>query len=232
MRAAPEPKAARLTGAYTLCRRGPNWLRSVAVSTRISEPSGSGWLGSRSSSRLAWTWAATRDPHMAGSQPMISSGLTCWATQEAACVRAAVTEASALPPLAGTLAAVRPSRPVPEEPAAGVLLSRAAVMAPAPNTSAASRRAASTRHRVLLSRRPSHIRSVVASTVPQDGSPAGRLAGGAAACLVAGTAPGRVAGTAAAWVAGTAAAWVAGTVAGPVAGTAPGPVTGASAGRV
>src|SRR5579859_7895630 len=191
-RAAPDPNAARLTGAYTLSRRPPNWLRSVAVSRRISEPSGSGSLGPSMSSRFAWMWAASRAAHIIGSQPMISSGLTCWATQAATCFLAAVTDASAPPPLPGTPVPLprpllaEPLAGLPAEPPAGLVLVRAIVTAPAPNTIAATTSTASTRHQGFSSRRCSHSRNVVASTVPQDGSAAGRLTGGPPVGRVAG----------------------------------------------
>src|SRR5690242_5917232 len=191
MCAAPEPKAARLTGAYTLFRRVPNWLRSVLVSRRISEPSGSGWFGPSMSSRLAWICAAWRAAHISGSQPMTSSGLTCLATQVAAHFLAFVTAARASPP-PPTLVLPWLVRAVLLK---GAYLVRMTVMAPAAKNSAAATSPATTRHLIFAMRRPSQSRNVVASTVPQDGSAVGRLAGGPAADRVAGTVPGRVAGS-------------------------------------
>ena len=132
---------------------------------------------------------------MIGSQPMTSSGLTCRATQAAACSLATVTEASALSPPPGTPPVVPLPWLAPDGPLAGVCLVSATVTAPAPNRIAATRIPASTRHLVFSMRRRSHSRNVVASTVPQEGCAAGRLAGGPAAGLTAGIAPGLVAGT-------------------------------------
>src|SRR5690348_9700299 len=64
------------------------------------------------------------------------------------------------------------------------------------NKSTAATRPTSARHLVLCIRRPAHSRNVVTSTMAQEGSAAGCLAGGPAACRGAGTEPVRVAGTA------------------------------------
>src|ERR1700678_899405 len=94
IRAAPEPKLAMTTGAYTLASRAPNWLLRAGVATTRSDPSGSPADVASTSSRPALTPLACSAAHMAGSQATIASGLTCVAIQSAAEVLAAVAACS------------------------------------------------------------------------------------------------------------------------------------------
>jgi hypothetical protein len=84
IRSSPEPKLAITSGAYTLARRPPNWLRTAAVAITTSEPSGS-VAADRSTSRFpaVTPWASSAE-HMAGSQATIAPPLTWLATQAAA----------------------------------------------------------------------------------------------------------------------------------------------------
>src|SRR5260370_16154133 len=91
----------------------------------------------------------------------------------AACFRADATAASAPPPPALPW-------PVPDLPAE-VPLASVIVMAPAANTMAASTSTRNIRHHGFSTRRCAHSRTVVASTVPQEGSLPGRRAGAPAA---------------------------------------------------
>ena len=77
IRAAPEPKLAMTTGAYTLASRAPNWLRRAGVATTRSDPSGSDAEVPSTSSLPAATPLACSAAHMAGSQATIALGLTC-----------------------------------------------------------------------------------------------------------------------------------------------------------
>src|SRR5580704_18859229 len=94
IRWAPEPKLARTSGAYTVARRGPNWLRRAGVATITSTPSGSGADGCTIDSLLAETLAASRAWHISGSQPISTLGSTCCAIQSAAWPRFAVAVCS------------------------------------------------------------------------------------------------------------------------------------------
>src|SRR6266516_3886358 len=167
IREAPEPKAARVTGAYTPGRRAPNWLRTAGVATTRSDPSGSPRAGDSTSSRPAGTPCACRAAHMAGSQATMASAPAWRATQAAACCRAAAAAPSAEVP------ACWPASP-PGPPARD----NRTVAAPATKTTATSAATSSTRQRaraghnrrIRPSRRRVHSRRVVMSTVPQDGS--------------------------------------------------------------
>src|ERR1700722_16281337 len=92
--AAPEPKLAMTTGAYTLARRAPNWLRRAGVATTRSDPSGSDADGPSASSLPAATPLACSAAHIAGSQATIALGLTCPPIHRAAAVLAAAAACS------------------------------------------------------------------------------------------------------------------------------------------
>src|SRR5260370_41998645 len=92
----PAPKLARASGAYTVARRGPNWLRRAGVATITSTPSGSGADGCTIDSLLAETLAASRAWHISGSQPISTLGRICCAIQSAAWLRFAVAVCSGL----------------------------------------------------------------------------------------------------------------------------------------
>ena len=94
IRAAPEPKLAMTTGAYTLASRAPNWLRRAGVATTRSDPSGSDADVPSASSLPAATPLACSAAHMAGSQATIALGLTCPAIHCAALALAAVAACS------------------------------------------------------------------------------------------------------------------------------------------
>jgi hypothetical protein len=94
IRAAPEPKLAITTGAYTLASRAPNWLRRAGVATTRSDPSGSDADVPSISSLPAATPLACSAAHIAGSQATIALGLTCPAIHPAAVVLAAVAACS------------------------------------------------------------------------------------------------------------------------------------------
>src|ERR1700689_2391880 len=89
MRAEPEPKLARTSGAYTVVRRLPNRLRTAAVATTTAEPSGSVLPGPTTSRSPVGTpcWVSTE--HIAGSQAIIAPPLTWLAAQAAAWARTA-----------------------------------------------------------------------------------------------------------------------------------------------
>src|SRR5262249_31267828 len=162
-----------------------------------------------------------RAAHIIGSQPMTSSGLTCWATQVVACLRADATAASA-PPLAGMVPcpAAEPFVVLPWVlvvlPGVLGVLPRVTVAgtARAAKRMAASRSASSARNHGFSSRRFAHSRNVVASTMPQEGSAAGRRAGVVAAGRVAGAISGRVAGAVSDRTAGAVPGWAAGAAGG------------------
>src|ERR1700679_4283823 len=94
IRAAPEPKLAITTGAYTLASRAPNWLRRAGVATTRSDPRGSDADVPSTSSLLAATPLACSAAHIAGSQATIALGLTCPAIHREAVVLAAVAARS------------------------------------------------------------------------------------------------------------------------------------------
>src|SRR2546430_6492610 len=183
MRAAPSPKLASVTGAYTAASRAPNWFRTAAVATTTSDPSRSARDGDGTSSRAAGAPRACKTAHMAGSQVTMALALTWLATQAAARCRAPAAAASA----------GRPA-PCPAGPAAP---DSATAAAPATKITATSPATTTTHHRACTghqrpSRRCAHNRTVVASTEPQDGSGAlGFLAGpGVPARTGGGTSPG------------------------------------------
>ena len=147
------------------------------MDTIRSLPSGAGLLPPSGRSRAAGTPRASSTAHICGSQDTIAS-VDAWpAIQRAAAARAAAAARMAAgvggPPLR---APVPRSRLAAEErPAPARLCASAIVMAPAPNSTAARTSTASTRHRARAGQwRCVHSRTVVTSTVPQDG---GREAG-------------------------------------------------------
>src|SRR5487761_400179 len=96
IRWAPAPKLARTRGAYTVARRGPNWLCRAGVATITSTPSGAGADGGTTDSLLAETLASSRAWHISGSQPISTLGSICCAIHCAAWPRFAAAVASAL----------------------------------------------------------------------------------------------------------------------------------------
>src|SRR3984893_13459277 len=96
IRWAPAPKLARTRGAYTVARRGPNWLRRAGVATITSTPSGSGADGCTTDNLLADTPVGDSAWHISGSQPISTLGSSCCATQSAAWLRSAAAVCSAL----------------------------------------------------------------------------------------------------------------------------------------
>ena len=110
--ALPVPKLASTAGAYTLASRAPNWLRTAAVDTIRSLPSGAELPAPRARSRAAGSPCACSAAHICGSQDTIAPVDTCAAIHRAAAVRAAA---------AAAMAAGAGARPVPAgAPAAGV----------------------------------------------------------------------------------------------------------------
>ena len=104
----------------------------------------------------------------------MASALAWPATQAAACCRAAAAAATAFAAARAARRSARPARTAPPWPRPA---SRTAATSPA--TIITSQRGRPGRdRRVQLSRRRSHSRTVVTSTVPQDGSAAGRCPDG------------------------------------------------------
>src|ERR1700737_4177541 len=89
-RAAPVPKLARTSGAYTLARRPPKMPRTEAVASTTLEPSGSPDPGPTTSRFPGGPPCCASAAHMAGSQARMAPTLTWPATQAAAWSRAAV----------------------------------------------------------------------------------------------------------------------------------------------
>src|ERR1700735_237869 len=94
-RLAPVPKLAISSGAYSLTSWLPNWLRTEAVATTTSAPSGSVAVGWLLISRDAATPSDSRVEQVSGSQEMRTLAVTCWATQVAAWARVASAADSA-----------------------------------------------------------------------------------------------------------------------------------------
>src|ERR1700722_6903192 len=169
--AAPEPKLAMATGAYTLASRAPTWLRRAGVATTRSDPSRALTDVPSTSSRPASTPLACSAAHMAGSQATIAFGLTCAAIHRAAevlAVVAACSEAEICEPefawldVRGNDVVVVVERPI----------ATAAMAAEIASTTQATR--ASSRQPVTFRPatgwRPSHNRTVVAMTLGHEGS--------------------------------------------------------------
>ena len=174
IRAAPEPKLAMTTGAYTLASRAPNWLRRAGVATTRSDPSGSLADVPSTSSRPAPTPLACSAAHMAGSQATIASGLTCAAIHRAAEVLVAVaacSEAEICEPEFAWLDGRADDVVVVELPMASAAMA-AETASTAQATSASSRQPVT--FRPATGCRCSHSRTVVAMTVGHEGSGAGR----------------------------------------------------------
>ena len=83
----PEPKEARTAGAQAMARLRPNSARTVMVSTTKSEGTGSGDVGPSMTSLPAGKPCALSAAHITASHDTVASGLTCPATQAAACAR-------------------------------------------------------------------------------------------------------------------------------------------------
>ena len=113
----PVPKLAMTTGAYTLARRLPNWLRTAGVAITKSEPSGSADDG-RSTRRFpGGIPCACKAAHIAGSQDTIASPLPCRATHAAAWPRTAADRPASGSVAALPCAAAGPDvRPAPRRP--------------------------------------------------------------------------------------------------------------------
>src|SRR5271170_688881 len=169
----PEPKLARICGAYTAARRAPNWLCSAGVATITSTPSGSGADGCTTDSLLAETLAASSAWHISGSQPISTLGRICCAIQAAAWLRFAAAICRALGvPGAGLVGctddgfcAWSPSWVKASVTSAPTAI---AVTALSTRTPRWRREVGRWPRRVCLC---SHRRNVVAATVAQDGSP-------------------------------------------------------------
>src|ERR1700761_794392 len=193
-RLAPRPKLATSCGAYSLVSALPNWLRIDDVATTTSAPSGSGVVGSTVMSRAAATPSASRAEHISWSQAISALAVTCWEIQVAVFERTAWAADSAwfdsLEPL-----------PLPVEPAEFRLLlvwvrapdncspTRARMTSTSTNTTSGQRiplrrgrpsavaaepgPAGWPRPVSRLRRRLVHRLTVVARTLPQDGSAAG-----------------------------------------------------------
>src|SRR5271165_4592943 len=166
----PEPKLARTSGAYTVARRGPNWLRRAGVATITSTPSGSGADGCTTDSLLAETLAASSAWHISGSQPMSTLGRTCCAIQAAAWSRSAAAICSAL----GVLGASSVGWADEAFCACSPWWVKASVTsAPRPiaATALSTRTPRWRRRRFWWLCRCRHRRTVVTATVAQDGFP-------------------------------------------------------------
>ena len=85
------------TGAYTLARRPPNWLRTAGVASTRSEPSGSPDDGRNTRRFAGGMRCACRAAHIAGSHATIAPALACRATQAAAWPRTAADRAASVP---------------------------------------------------------------------------------------------------------------------------------------
>ena len=81
----PEPKEARTAGAQPVARLLPNSARTAAVWTTTSEGTGSGDAGPSMTSLPAGKPCALSAAHITASHDTVASGLTCSATQAAAC---------------------------------------------------------------------------------------------------------------------------------------------------
>src|SRR5215470_6985137 len=89
MAAGPEPKDAMTAGAHAVARLVPYRLRTAGVSTTTAKSTGTCDLGPSTSRSRAGKPCALSAAHIAGSQETPASGLTCPATQLAACSMAA-----------------------------------------------------------------------------------------------------------------------------------------------
>ncbi len=149
------------------------------MDTIRSLPSGAGLLPPSGRSRAAGTPWASSTAHICGSQDTIASADAWPAIQTAAAVRAAAAARMAagvgVPPVLARVPPF-PAWAAPREgPVPDWLLASAMVMAPAPNSTAARTSTVSTRHRAWAGQwRCTQSRTVVTSTLPQDG---GREAG-------------------------------------------------------
>src|SRR5271157_3987731 len=85
----PEPKDARTAGAQAAARLLPNSSPTVAVSTTRTEGTGSGDAGPSTTSLPTGKPSALSAAHITASHDTVTAGLTCPATQAAACARTA-----------------------------------------------------------------------------------------------------------------------------------------------
>ena len=92
MRAGPEPKDARTSGAQAVPRLLPNRPSTAGVSTTTAAArNGSPDAGPSTSRSRAGNPRAVSAAHITRSQPTVASWLTCWVSQVAVSARMAAS---------------------------------------------------------------------------------------------------------------------------------------------